>query len=82
MALTAIKPNEQLLDIENVSPFWTWSPTFQHISKLLFETDYPLLAVEHDVCRGGGDRLSIFAERARRLRDRAAALRARRRSAG
>ena len=23
MALTAIKPNEQLLDMEHVSPFWT-----------------------------------------------------------
>jgi len=42
MALTAIKPNEQLLDMERVSPFWTWSPTFQHISKLIFESNYPL----------------------------------------
>jgi multiple sugar transport system permease protein len=42
MALTAIKPNEQLLDMEKVSPFWTWSPTFQHIRKLLFESAYPM----------------------------------------
>jgi len=42
MALTAIKPNEQLLDMERVSPFWTWQPTFQHISKLIFESNYPL----------------------------------------
>src|SRR5438477_7718479 len=42
MALTAIKPDEQLLDLEKYSPFWTWSPTLKHIVKLLWETDYPL----------------------------------------
>src|ERR1700709_1041275 len=41
MALTAIKPDDQLLDLEKFSPFWTWNPTFKHISKLLFETNYP-----------------------------------------
>src|ERR1700674_3195205 len=41
MALTAIKPDEQLLDLERFNPFWTWSPTFKHIAKLLFETNYP-----------------------------------------
>src|ERR1022692_4687668 len=41
MALTAIKPDEQLLDLERFNPFWTWNPTFKHIYKLLFETDYP-----------------------------------------
>src|SRR5437016_5329674 len=42
MALTAIKPDEQLLDLERFNPFWTWNPTLKHISKLLFETYYPL----------------------------------------
>jgi multiple sugar transport system permease protein len=42
MALTAIKPDDQLLDMETVSPFWTTAPTWKHISKLLFETKYPL----------------------------------------
>src|SRR2546423_10084855 len=42
MALTAIKPDEQLLDLEKFNPFWTWTPTFKHIAKLLFETSYPL----------------------------------------
>src|SRR3979490_166904 len=42
MALTAIKPDEQLLDLERFNPFWTWMPTFTHINKLLFETNYPL----------------------------------------
>src|SRR5262249_36037969 len=41
MALTSIKPDEQLIDMERVSPFWTTSPTLKHISKLLFETHYP-----------------------------------------
>jgi len=42
MALTAIKPDDQLLDMERVSPFWTTAPTWKHISKLLLETKYPL----------------------------------------
>jgi len=42
MALTAIKPDEQLLNLEKFNPFWTWSPTLKHIQKLLFETYYPL----------------------------------------
>jgi multiple sugar transport system permease protein len=42
MALTAIKPDEQLLNLDAFNPFWTWSPTFRHIRKLLFETHYPL----------------------------------------
>jgi multiple sugar transport system permease protein len=41
MALTAIKPDEQLIDMERVNPFWTTAPTFKHIKKLLFETHYP-----------------------------------------
>ncbi len=41
MGITAIKPNEQLLDLDTHSPFWTWNPTFEHIRSLLFETDYP-----------------------------------------
>ena len=42
MALTAIKPDEQLLDLDKFNPFWTWNPTFKHIHKLLFESYYPL----------------------------------------
>ncbi|AMJ61901.1 carbohydrate ABC transporter permease [Bosea sp. PAMC 26642] len=41
MALTAIKPDHQLIEMDKVSPFWTWEPTFKHIQKLLFESDYP-----------------------------------------
>jgi multiple sugar transport system permease protein len=41
MALTAIKPDEQLIDMVNYNPFWVVKPTLKHISRLLFETDYP-----------------------------------------
>ncbi len=41
MTLTAIKPDDQLLDLDRFNPFWTWNPTFKHIYKLLFETQYP-----------------------------------------
>ena len=41
MGLTAIKPDEQLIDMETYNPFWVIHPTFKHISKLLFETQYP-----------------------------------------
>ena len=41
MAITAIKPNEQLTDYANYSPFWVVKPTLDHIKYLLFETSYP-----------------------------------------
>ena len=41
MTITAVKPNSQLTDYENFSPFWVVEPTFEHIKYLLFETSYP-----------------------------------------
>ena len=41
MALTSVKPDEQLLDLDRYNPFWTWNPTFKHFHKLLFESYYP-----------------------------------------
>jgi multiple sugar transport system permease protein len=41
MGLTSIKPDEQLIDMDTYNPFWVVHPTFKHISKLLFETEYP-----------------------------------------
>jgi multiple sugar transport system permease protein len=41
MALTSIKPDEQLIDMERFNPFWVIEPTLKHINKLLFETNYP-----------------------------------------
>jgi len=42
MTMTAIKPKNQLLDLDTHNPFWTLSPTLEHIEALLFKTDYPL----------------------------------------
>lgn len=41
MAITAVKPNAQLTDYENYSPFWVVGATLDHIKYLLFETSYP-----------------------------------------
>jgi multiple sugar transport system permease protein len=41
MGLTSIKPDEQLIDMDKFNPFWVIHPTLKHISKLLFETQYP-----------------------------------------
>jgi multiple sugar transport system permease protein len=41
MVLTAIKPDEQLLDLDRFNPFFVTAPTLKHVYKLLFETDYP-----------------------------------------
>jgi len=41
MALTSVKPDDQLLDLDKYNPFWTWNPTFKHFHTLLFETYYP-----------------------------------------
>ena len=42
MTMTAIKPKQHLLDLDSHNPFWTSSPTLEHIEELLFKTDYPL----------------------------------------
>ena len=41
MAVTSIKPDNELLDYSNTNPFWVVHPTFEHIYNLLFNTDYP-----------------------------------------
>ncbi|KZC97672.1 sugar ABC transporter permease [Oceanibaculum pacificum] len=41
MAITSVKPNHQLTDYDNYSPFWVVEPTLDHIKYLLFETSYP-----------------------------------------
>jgi multiple sugar transport system permease protein len=41
MALTAVKPNAELLDLKTHNPFWVTSPTIAHIKHLLFDTAYP-----------------------------------------
>ncbi len=40
MAITAFKPNGELMNYKDNNPFWINHPTFANINKLLFETDY------------------------------------------
>ena len=42
MVLTAIKPDQQLIDMNNYNPFFVVGPTMKHINKLLFESNYPI----------------------------------------
>lgn len=41
MVLTAIKPNNQLIDMKDFNPFFVTSPTLDHIKQLLFDLQYP-----------------------------------------
>ena len=41
MTVTALKPNVELTNFNDYSPFWPSSPTLRHIQYLLFETSYP-----------------------------------------
>ncbi|WP_370638360.1 carbohydrate ABC transporter permease [Aurantimonas sp. VKM B-3413] len=41
MAITAVKPDHQLTNYTDYSPFWVVQPTLEHIRFLLFETSYP-----------------------------------------
>jgi multiple sugar transport system permease protein len=41
MALTSIKPNNELLNMQTINPWWVANPTLEHFYKLLFQTDYP-----------------------------------------
>ena len=61
MALTAVKPDNQLLDLETFSPFWTWNPTLKHINKSLFESQYPRWLWNTTYVSVAATFLSIFA---------------------
>lgn len=41
MAVTAIKPNVEMTNFNDFSPFWVVNPTLEHIRYLLFDTSYP-----------------------------------------
>ena len=41
MAITAVKPDNEMTNFNDFSPFWVVEPTLQHIRYLLFETSYP-----------------------------------------
>ena len=61
MALTSIKPDEQLIDMNTYNPFWVIHPTFKHINKLLFETQYPRWLWNTMYVAVGATTLSIIA---------------------
>jgi multiple sugar transport system permease protein len=41
MAITSVKPNEQMTNFNDFSPFWVIGPTLEHFRYLLFDTSYP-----------------------------------------
>jgi multiple sugar transport system permease protein len=41
MAITSIKPDDEMYDYKKFNPFWVHSPTLENIRKLLFDTQYP-----------------------------------------
>ncbi|MFE1597852.1 carbohydrate ABC transporter permease [Methylobacterium sp. ID0610] len=61
MALTAIKPDDQLIDMETYNPFFVVSPTLKHITKLLFETQYPVWLWNTMLVSVAATILSLFA---------------------
>jgi multiple sugar transport system permease protein len=61
MVLTSIKPDKQLIDMNTYNPFWVVQPTFKHISKLLFETQYPRWLWNTMYVAVGATTLSIIA---------------------
>jgi multiple sugar transport system permease protein len=61
MAITAVKPNDQLTDYNNYSPFWVVKPTLDHIKYLFFETSYPGWLWNTMLVAVGSTALSLFA---------------------
>jgi multiple sugar transport system permease protein len=61
MALTSVKPNSQLIDMNTYNPFWVVEPTLDHIKRLLFETAYPRWLWNTMYVAAASTFLSIFA---------------------
>jgi multiple sugar transport system permease protein len=61
MALTSVKPNAQLVDMNTHNPFWVVNPTLDHIKRLLFETAYPRWLWNTMYVAAAATVLSIFA---------------------
>jgi multiple sugar transport system permease protein len=61
MVLTSVKPNAQLIDMNNYNPFWVIEPTLDHIKRLLFETEYPRWLWNTMYVAFAATMLSIFA---------------------
>lgn len=61
MAVTALKPNEEMTAYDRFSPFWVVNPTFEHIRYLLFETSYPGWLLNTIIISTAATFLSLFA---------------------
>src|SRR5262249_55166909 len=61
MAITACKPNVEIMNFKEHNPFWITSPTLAHIKRLLFDTAYPLWLKTTMLVAIGSTFLSLFA---------------------
>ena len=61
MAITAIKPNEELYNFKEFNPLWVHSPTLANINRLLFQTDYPQWLMVTMTVAIASTLLSVFA---------------------
>ena len=60
MGVTTLKPNNEMTNFNDFSPFWPSSPTLQHIKYLLTETSYPGWLWNTMVVAFGSTFLSLF----------------------
>ena len=61
MAITAFKPDAELLDYKNNNPFFIQHATLANIQKLLFDTEYPRWLLTTMGVAVGATALSLFA---------------------
>lgn len=61
MTVTAFKPDAELYNFKEYSPFWVHSPTLANINKLLFDTGYPRWLWTTMMVAIGATFLSLFA---------------------
>jgi multiple sugar transport system permease protein len=61
MTITAFKPNAELYNYKEYSPFWINSPTLDNIRRLLFQTAYPRWLMTTMGVAVGATVLSLFA---------------------
>jgi len=60
MAVTTFKADIELYDYSHYNPFWISHPTFEHIRKLLFDTDYPSWVMNTMMISVASTFLSLF----------------------
>ncbi len=61
MTVTTLKPNDELINYSEHTPFWPESPTLDNIEFLLFETDYPSWLIVTMVVAVVATFISVFA---------------------